>query len=206
LHHSKPVAGRGGPSQSQIYKLQNDYGLGGRRNVNNLEVRKRAVWAVFCHKLSQNERPQHGVCPSGDDSWCDCKNGASAGVAHEHEYYLPAAVVDAIKPVFRDLAGAALLNRVLHRKTQNPNEVFDSVIWTKTTKTVFVRLDKSSRGCMMQCCVLLVVSQVYSEARGKEESGQASAQRKDGGMTWRRKTTYHLAKRWNRHKGEEQSV
>jgi hypothetical protein len=39
------------------------------------------------------------------------KNIASSGVAYEHKYSLPAAVMDAIKPVFRDLASVDLLNR-----------------------------------------------------------------------------------------------
>jgi hypothetical protein len=51
------------------------------------------------------EKPQHGVYPGGDDSWCKFKNSANSGVAYEHKHSLPAAVMDAIKPVFRDLAG-----------------------------------------------------------------------------------------------------
>jgi hypothetical protein len=48
LHDSKPVVrGKGHLTQSEMDKLQNDYGLAIRRNVSNLEVMKRAVWAVF---------------------------------------------------------------------------------------------------------------------------------------------------------------
>jgi hypothetical protein len=83
---------------------------------------KRAVWTIFFHKLLTNERPQHGVCPSGGDIWCKFKNSASSGVACERKHSLPAAVMDAIKPVFRDLAGVSLLKKCFHKKTHNPNE------------------------------------------------------------------------------------
>jgi hypothetical protein len=55
LHDSKPVGGKGRHTQSETDKLQNYHGLTIRRSVNNLEVMKRAVWAVFFHKLSTNE-------------------------------------------------------------------------------------------------------------------------------------------------------
>jgi hypothetical protein len=57
LHDSKPLGGKGRPTHSEIDKLQNYYGLAIRRNVNNLEVMKRALWAVFFHKLLTNENP-----------------------------------------------------------------------------------------------------------------------------------------------------
>jgi hypothetical protein len=70
LHDSKPVGGKGHLTQSEIDKLRDCYGLAIRRNVNNLEVMKRAV-------LLTNEKPQHGVCPSGGDNWCKFKNSGS---------------------------------------------------------------------------------------------------------------------------------
>jgi hypothetical protein len=102
---------------------------------------KRAVWAVFFHKLLVNEKTQHGVCPSDGDSWCKFQNSASSEVACEHKHSLPAAVVDEIKPVCRDLAGVDPLKKCFHGKTHNPNEHVNSVIWTRISKTVFVRLD-----------------------------------------------------------------
>jgi hypothetical protein len=105
LHDSKPLGDRGRLTQSEIDILQNYYGLAIRRDVNTLAAMKRAVWAVFCHELLTNEKIQHGVCPSGGDNWCKFKNSANSGVAYEHKHSLPAAAVDAIKPVSRDLAG-----------------------------------------------------------------------------------------------------
>jgi hypothetical protein len=69
--------------------------------------------------------------PSGGDSWCKFKNSASSGVAYEHKHSLPAPVMDAIKPVFRDLAGVDPLKKYFHEKTQDPNEYVNSLIWTR---------------------------------------------------------------------------
>jgi hypothetical protein len=70
-----------------------------------------AVWAVLFHRLLTNEQTQHGVCTTGGDSWCKFKNSASSGVAYEHKQSLPAAVMDAIKSVFRDVAGVDPLKK-----------------------------------------------------------------------------------------------
>jgi hypothetical protein len=70
LHDRKLVGGKGRLTHSEIDKLQNYYGLAIRRNVHSLEVMKRAVWAIFFHKVLINEKRQHGVCSSGGDSWC----------------------------------------------------------------------------------------------------------------------------------------
>jgi hypothetical protein len=138
MHDSKPLGSKDRLTQSEIDILQNYYGLAIRRNVNNLEFMQRAVWAVCFHALSTNENPQHGFCSSGD-SWCKFKNSANSGVAYKHS--LPAAVMDAIKPVFRDLVSVDFLKRCVHGETQKPNESLNSVIWTRIHKTVFARLD-----------------------------------------------------------------
>jgi hypothetical protein len=140
-HDSKPLGGKDCLTQSEIDKLQNYYALAIKQNVNNLEAMKRAVWAITFHKLSTKEKPQHGLCTSGDDSWCKFKNSASSGLAYEHKHSLPAAVMDAIKPVFRGLASVDLLKRCLQGKTLNPNKSLNSILWTIIPKTVFVRLD-----------------------------------------------------------------
>jgi hypothetical protein len=49
--------------------------------------------------------------------------------------------MDAVKPVFRDLAGVDSVKKYFHWKTHNADESLNSVIWTRLPKTVFVRLD-----------------------------------------------------------------
>jgi hypothetical protein len=70
-----------------------------------LAAMKRAVWAIFfLTSCQQMRKPQHGLCTCGDDSWFKFKDNASSGVAYQHKHSLPAAGMDAIKPVFRGLA------------------------------------------------------------------------------------------------------
>jgi hypothetical protein len=153
LHDSKPVRGKGFLTQSEIDKLQNCYDLAIRRNVNNLGVMKGAVWALLFHKVLTTEEPQHCVCPSGTDSWCKFKNSVSSGVAYEHKDFLPAPVMDAIKPVFRDLAGVDPLKKCFHGKAHNLSERVISVVWTRLSKTVLSGLTHSSLG--VRCNIVL---------------------------------------------------
>lgn len=46
--------------------------------------------------------------------------------------------MEAIKPVFRALAHPDMLKSCLHGKTQNVNESFNNVVWTRVLKKVFV--------------------------------------------------------------------
>jgi hypothetical protein len=79
----------------------------------------------------------------GTPAWCFPNGGdgvnsrtASSGVAYERKDSLPGAVMDAIKPVCRDVAGVAPLKKCFPRKTHNRNESVRSVIWTRISKTV----------------------------------------------------------------------
>ncbi|GFU47215.1 uncharacterized protein TNCV_3000221 [Trichonephila clavipes] len=44
-----------------------------RRNHSSVQNMRQAIWAIFLHKLSTDEYPQHGFCPIGEDSWCGFK-------------------------------------------------------------------------------------------------------------------------------------
>ena len=46
----------------------------------------------------------------------------------------------AIKPVFKDLSNPQLLAKCTHGKTQDVNESFNNLLWTRAPKNVFVRL------------------------------------------------------------------
>jgi hypothetical protein len=43
--------------------------------------------------------------------------------------------------VFKDLAGIDPLKKCFDGKTHNPNEYVNTIIWTRISKTVFLRLD-----------------------------------------------------------------
>nr|XP_042913800.1 uncharacterized protein LOC122273890 [Parasteatoda tepidariorum] len=141
LSDKKVLGGRGRLTDSQIDKLQTYYGLAIRRNVGNLDHMRQAVWAIFYHKYSTDEKPQHGLCPSGTESWCGYQKALVSGMSYEHKNSLPAAVMETIRPIFRDLAHPDLLKKCLHGKTQNPNESLNNVIWSRIPKNVVVHID-----------------------------------------------------------------
>ncbi|GBM16058.1 hypothetical protein AVEN_163104-1 [Araneus ventricosus] len=96
-----------------------------------------AIWAVFMHKLSTDKNPQHGFCPIGEDSWRGFKKAEATGSTYKYKNNLPVSVVEAMRPVFRDLSHPDLLKKCVHGNTQNPNESVNNVIWSRVPKSTF---------------------------------------------------------------------
>ncbi|GFU62106.1 uncharacterized protein TNCV_4280641 [Trichonephila clavipes] len=59
---------------------------------------QQAIWAIFLHKLSTDEKPQHGFCPSDSDTWCKFKKQNCLGDLSSQNS-LPVDVVEAMRPV-----------------------------------------------------------------------------------------------------------
>ncbi|GFW93624.1 uncharacterized protein TNCV_48271 [Trichonephila clavipes] len=92
------------------------YGSAIRRNHSSVQNMRQAIWAIFLHKLSTDEYPQHGFCPIGEDSWCGFKKAEASSKSYKHKTSLPVAVVEAMRPIFRDLSHPDLLKKCLHEK------------------------------------------------------------------------------------------
>jgi hypothetical protein len=74
----------------------------GRRNFNNLEAKH---WAVcFLQKISADDNPQLGFCPSVSDILCKFRNSASTGIMYERVQSLPPAVMDTAEPLSKGFA------------------------------------------------------------------------------------------------------
>ncbi|GFT51656.1 uncharacterized protein TNCV_2633101 [Trichonephila clavipes] len=128
------------------------YGSAIRRNHSSVQNMRQAIWAIFLYKLSTDEYPQHGFCPIGEDSWCGFKKAEASGKSYKHKNSLPVAVVEAMRPMFRDLSHPDLLKKCLHGKTQNPNESFHNVIWSRVPKATFVQIETLSLGVYDAVC------------------------------------------------------
>ncbi|GFV30728.1 uncharacterized protein TNCV_951491 [Trichonephila clavipes] len=99
---------------------------------------RQAIWAIFLHKLSTDEYPQHGFCPIGEDSWCGFKKAEASGkVLQTLKTVFRSLLLKQCVPIFRDLFHPDLLKKCLHEKTQNPNESFHNVIWSRVPKATF---------------------------------------------------------------------
>lgn len=137
LSDNKILSGKGRLTDKHIDSLQYYYGAAIRSNTESLDSMKKAVWATFLHKASSDEKPQHQLCPKGEETWCKYNRSQLDGSEYHHANSLPLAVVEAIKPTYKDLAKPELLAKCLHGKTQNPNESLNGLIWDRCPKVKF---------------------------------------------------------------------
>lgn len=127
---NKGLGGRGKLTIKLINDLTIYYGLAIRNNPNSKEEMRKAIWAAFFHKIS-DEEPQHHNCPVGADSWCSWQKTKANDMlkGYVHKTPMPRNIQDAIKPVYEDLSTDDLLERCEGGFTQNNNESLNSVIW-----------------------------------------------------------------------------
>ncbi|GFT45267.1 uncharacterized protein TNCV_2123491 [Trichonephila clavipes] len=152
LSDGKCLSGKNRLTEHEIDNLQSYYGSAIRRNHSSVQNMRQAIWAIFLHKLSTDEYPQHGFCPIGEDSWCGFKKVEASGKSYKHKNSLLVAVVEAMRPIFRGLSHPDLLKKCLHGKTQNPNESFHNVIWSRVPKATFVQIETLSLGVYDAVC------------------------------------------------------
>lgn len=138
MSDGKTLGGQNRLTDAEIDKLQTYYGLAIRRNTEDVEKMQTAVWSIFLHKSSTDDHPQHQLCPKEPDTWCGFHRAIACGEQYHHKHSLPYAVMEVIKPIFRDLSDRNLLQKCLHGHTQNQNESFNNCIWERVPKTVFV--------------------------------------------------------------------
>ena len=111
-------------TNAAILQIQNYYGLTISRNVKSVEDMRKGIRAEYFHILSSNERPQHGLCPDSDDTWCKYRKAIRENKTYDHNnhFHLPDNVMTFIKPIFKDLCKNEIQEKCLLGKTQNPNE------------------------------------------------------------------------------------
>ena len=108
-------------------------------NKRDLSGMKSAIAAVLFRVVSTKQKPWHVHCPDGEASWCDFKSDIANGTTlYKHGARLPVDVIKHVKPVFEELSDDKLLRKCLHGKTQNQNESYNSTIWHRIPKSIFV--------------------------------------------------------------------
>ncbi|GFT89656.1 uncharacterized protein TNCV_3137471 [Trichonephila clavipes] len=83
---NKNLSGKGKLTDSFIDRLQNYYGIAVRSNVGNLSGLQQNVIAALFHCSSSVEKPMHGQCPIGKDSWCYYQRALSCGKKPNEKY------------------------------------------------------------------------------------------------------------------------
>lgn len=143
LADGKKLTGKNRLTELAVKKLQIFYGLAIRRNENNLNGMKQAVWAIYFHVMSTNDNPTHELCPKDENTWCKYNKAKMDNLLYDHtnHFHLPSSIMEVLKPTFRALSDPELLKKCLKGKTQNPNESLNNLIWSRVPKRTFVSLD-----------------------------------------------------------------
>ena len=136
LSDGKGLGGRGRLTDAAINMLTSFFGKAIIANKNSLIDMKMGIWALFHHTRSSDLYPTHDFCPKGKDSWCKYQRAVVDNTVSKfkHKKSLPTAVMDCIKPVFKNLSSPDLLRRCLGGKTQNKNESVNALIWKMCPK------------------------------------------------------------------------
>ena len=138
LSDGKKIGGKGRLTDQIVDTLQNYYGLAIRQNKNDLKGMIKDTMAGLYHVASSQENPQHQFCPEGKDSWCGWQRDKANGTTeYKSKKGLPAAIVEVVLPIFKDLSDPTLLTRCLDSHTQNPNESLNNMIWKRCPKKIF---------------------------------------------------------------------
>ena len=128
LADGKTIGGRGRVTGVQIKTITQYYGNAIRDNKGDLKSMREAVWAIWLRKGSSDEHPVHNFCCT---SWCPWKQGQAEGTLQTYRQTnnLSSAIMDEMKPIFKDLAKAELLQKCLAGFIQNANECLNSIMW-----------------------------------------------------------------------------
>ncbi|XP_067205402.1 uncharacterized protein [Linepithema humile] len=140
---NKGLGGKGKLTGKIIDKLSVYYGLAIRRHCESVEKMKNAIWATFYHYSSTDKSPQHSKCPEGAESWCEYQRAKATNEldSYKQSYTpLPADVLEAIKPIYKDLSKDKLLKRCIGGFTQNNNESLNQIVWKIAPKTLSASL------------------------------------------------------------------
>jgi len=134
----RKIFGRGKLTDAAINYIQNCYGLAIRQNTNSLYQMKKNVSAILYHCSDiKPDDERHKWCNRSPDSWCSYWNQKKKSTC---SFNLPESIKDEpeIKGLFERLRDEKLLKKCLHGKTQNVNESFNGIVWTRCPKRVYV--------------------------------------------------------------------
>ena len=133
LSDVKSISERNRLTDKVIDSLQVYYGRAIRNNTHS--IKENAIMAIWHHTRSTDNKPDHKLCPTGVESWCDYQRGlAKKDPNYSNTHPLSEAVSNAILSAFKDLSKRQLLASFLHGGTQKQDEAFNSLIWQRATK------------------------------------------------------------------------
>ena len=99
-----------------------------------------AIWSNFLHVSSNEKHQYHSLW---DKTSCQYRRDEANNTnLFKHGPGLPNEVVALAKPIYKNLIKHEELSKCLHGKTQNQNESFNTLIWERAPKNVYLSLEK----------------------------------------------------------------
>lgn len=132
------VGGKGKITEKYIDRLQSYFGNAIRQNLDDLDAMRNAIMATYYHHISTDKKPQHHLCPM--DSWCQY-NQSDRPANFKHNHRVPVDCFIHMKDFYESLCSAPSLENLKHAMTQNVIESFNSKVWSRAPKRVYLGLD-----------------------------------------------------------------
>ncbi|GFU63711.1 uncharacterized protein TNCV_1181761 [Trichonephila clavipes] len=124
LSDGRCLSGKNRLTEHEIDNLQSYYGSAIRRNHSSVQNMRQAIWAIFCISYQLMNILNMVFVPSGKMHGVDLKKAEASGKSYKHKNSLPVAVVEAMRPIFRDLSHPDLLKNVCMEKHKTRMKVF----------------------------------------------------------------------------------
>ena len=104
---------------------------------------KKAIKAIIWHLTDfADDDYRYRFCQSGTTSWRKWKRDQEKGSKkYKRTVNIPIWIHELLKPIFVNLSSDELLQKCLHRKTQNAIEALSNIIWAKFSKNTYVNRD-----------------------------------------------------------------
>ncbi|GFS99654.1 hypothetical protein TNCV_1972211 [Trichonephila clavipes] len=122
-------------------------------------VEKRMGTRLRALKLEMKDAyPQHGLCPTNEDTWCEYNRAITTGEVYKHKNTLPSEFLNCIKNVYRELSTPNILAKCLHESFHYPPSM-EPPCPGLTTDSRKRHVEFKKEGCELSCH--LTVAQSY---------------------------------------------
>ena len=105
------------------------------------------------HHCSTDAKPQHTLCPAGEDSWCKWQLDKIKNEEYKHPAAFSNETFELLKPIYQNLTRDYLLERCLGSSTQNNNESLNQTVWRIAPKHSFNSFKITEIAAMLAVCI-----------------------------------------------------
>ena len=128
-------------TEQRIKDWQRYYYFAIKNHAGNNEAMQQAINAIPLHAMSTTSDHCHVHCSKGEGSSCYHQRAMAMGKPIEvpkTQVSVPKELGIRLLIIFKRLSGTALLKRCNTASTQNTNESFNNLLWSKTPKRIFL--------------------------------------------------------------------